>query len=157
MSWKIKAGKSIKCVLMKGYPNTTLGFPRQFCSHLKVTKNFTYLDLQNFSVFQCISCNLELQFCCLLHSSFSCLSCNTQCQTDRIMLLIHMYHLKIPFHHLSAVKTKKLSKTFPMILNRCINNPSLFFLIFPKGACPREAFEIRNQKIDVEKLVVLGD
>lgn len=45
MSWKIKAGKSIKCVLMKGYPNTTLGFPKQFCSNLKVTKNFTYLDL----------------------------------------------------------------------------------------------------------------
>lgn len=36
--WKVEG-------LMKGYPNTTLGFPKQFCSHLKVTKNFTYLDL----------------------------------------------------------------------------------------------------------------
>lgn len=38
MSWKVKAGKWIKCVLMKGYPNTTLGFPSEFCAYLKANK-----------------------------------------------------------------------------------------------------------------------
>lgn len=37
--WK----KWVKCVIMKGCPNTTLGFPREFCSYLKATKILTHL------------------------------------------------------------------------------------------------------------------